>query len=165
MVVRWLEFVVGPPESVKRIPGLGARFARGHRWPLLLNNQPGIRAHVELDCVANLWRKTPGVAIQVHERICLLLNALLRILVLLPDDDRSEAEQHGEDDADDRVNEPGHVVVLYERVHADSSANEQRAADCERRQRRHEEQSRTTSRRSSWNRDFPTRILARGGRH
>jgi hypothetical protein len=79
-------------------------------------------------------RKDLRIAVQVRERVRFVLDVFLRVPELLPNDERREAEQHGVDHADDRINEPGHIVVVGEDVCADNSADEQRAADCERRQ-------------------------------
>ena len=107
MIVLRFELVVGPPEQVVLLPGFGARLARrpsratlsrppaGHRR--VLGSPPASRtsggktwASRYKSASAFASRSTPSCALPE----------------LLPDDDRGEAEQHGVDHADDRVDEP-----------------------------------------------------------
>ena len=66
-------------------------------------------------------------AVQVGEFVGFLINDRLRFIVLLPDDNRREAKQYSVDHADDGIDEPGHLVVELEHLHADPAPCQQGA--------------------------------------
>ena len=128
MIVLRHELVVGPPEQVVCVPGLGTPLARGHGGPLLLHHQSDIVAQPGLDVPADRSGKHLGVAVQVGQRVRFQLGAFLRPSELLPHYDRGEAKQHGVEHADDRVDETRDVVVPREDLRPNDAADQQRAA-------------------------------------
>ena len=87
----------------------------------------------------NVVWKGLRVAVQVGEFVRFLINDRLRFIVLLPDDNRCEAKQYSVDHADDGIDEPGHLVVELEHLHADPAPCQQSACDREEYHRPNEE--------------------------
>jgi hypothetical protein len=118
-----LEPPVSPPELVRQAAGPRARRPTGHRVPLLVPDGPGIGEQGRLDGVS-LGRGEPlGQAVQVRQRVGLLLGVQLGPLEPLPHGEHDEGEQDGVDDPQHGVDEARDLGVRLQRCRGRGSAH------------------------------------------
>jgi imidazoleglycerol phosphate synthase glutamine amidotransferase subunit HisH len=87
-----------------------------HLGPLLVDHLLSVRSAQLLD-VRTFWFREPMAQPEdLSHRVCLLLDRCIGCLVLLPNGDNHECEQHGVDHAQGRVDEASDVVVFLARV-------------------------------------------------
>src|SRR5262245_36073454 len=108
----WIEGPDGAAQAAGERRAARAGLSVAEQWPLVLDDRLGVRSSQLLQRQAPSVWQVLGERAEICDRVRLELRGQLGHVEILPDDDHDVGDEHTIDEADDGVDEAGHLVVL-----------------------------------------------------